>query len=42
MEIFTLLETLEDMLDKSRKVPFSSKCIVNKDDILDIIKVKKT
>ena len=38
MEIFTLLETLEDMLDKSRKVPFSSKCIVNKDDILDIIK----
>ena len=38
MEIFTLLETLEDMLDKSRKVPFSSKCIVNKDEILDIIK----
>ena len=38
MEIFALLETLEDMLDKSRRVPFSSKCIVNKDDILDIIK----
>lgn len=38
MEIFTLLEALEDMLDKSRSVPFSSKCIVNKEDILDIVK----
>ena len=38
MEIFTLLETLEDMLDKSRGIPFSSKCIVNREDILDIVK----
>ena len=38
MEIFTLLETLEDMLDKSRGIPFSSKCIVNKEEILDIVK----
>ena len=38
MEIFTLLETLEDMLEKSRTVPFSSKCVVDKDEILDIIK----
>ena len=38
MEIFTLLETLEDMLEKSRGVPFSSKCIVDKEEILDIIK----
>ena len=38
MEIFTLLEALEDMLDKSRGIPFSSKCIVNKEDILDIVK----
>ena len=38
MEIFTLLEALEDMLDKSRKIPFSSKCIVSKEEILDIIK----
>ena len=38
MEIFTLLEALEDMLDKSRSIPFSSKCIVNKEEILDIIK----
>jgi len=38
MEIFTLLETLEDMLEKSRNVPFSSKCVLDKEEILDIIK----
>ena len=38
MEIFTLLETLEDMLEKSRSVPFSGKCVVDKEEILDIIK----
>ena len=38
MEIFTLLEALEDMLDKSRGIPFSTKCIVSKEEILDIIK----
>ena len=38
MEIFTLLETLEDILEKSRTVPFSGKCIVDKEEILDIIK----
>ena len=38
MEIFTLLETLEDMLDRSKSVPFSDKCIVDKEEILEIIK----
>ena len=38
MEIFTLLETLEDIMEKSRNVPFSNKCIVDKEEILDIIK----
>ena len=38
MEIFTLLETLEDLLEKSRNMPFSSKCIVDKEEVLDIIK----
>ncbi len=38
MEIFTLLETLEDIMEKSRSVPFSNKCIVDKEEILDIIK----
>ena len=38
MEIFTLLEELEDIMEKSRSVPFSNKCIVDKEQILDIIK----
>ena len=38
MEIFTLLETLEDILEKSRNVPFTDKCIVEKNEVLDIIK----
>ena len=38
MEIFTLLETLEDILEKSRTIPFTEKCIVDKNEILDIIK----
>ena len=38
MEIFTLLETLEDLLETSRSVPFSTKVIVNKEDVLDLIK----
>ena len=38
MEIFTLLETIEDLLENSRKMPFSNKSIVDKDEILDAIK----
>ena len=38
MEIFTLLETLEDLLENSKAVPFSSKCIVDKEEALEIIK----
>ena len=38
MEIFTLLETLEDIIEKSRDIPFSNKCIIDKDEFLDIIK----
>ena len=38
MEIFTLLETLEDLLERSRNLPFSSKSVVDKDEILDLIK----
>lgn len=38
MEIFTLLETLEDIMEKSRSVPFSTKCIVDKEEFLEIIK----
>ena len=38
MEIFTLLEALEDIFERSRKVPFTDKGIVSKNEILDIIK----
>ncbi|MBR3697281.1 MAG: ATPase [Clostridia bacterium] len=38
MEIFTLLETLEDILERSKKLPFSYKVIVDGNEILDLIK----
>ena len=38
MEIFTLLETIEEILENSRKIPFSQKHIVDKDEMLDIVK----
>ena len=38
MEIFTLLETIEDILEKSRNLPFSGKGIVDKEELLEIIK----
>ena len=37
MEIFTLLENIEDILEKSKSVPFSGKAMVDKDEILEII-----
>ena len=38
MEIFTLLETLEEYLESAKKVPFTQKVIVNTDEVLDIVK----
>ena len=38
MEIFELLETLEDILEESKTVPFTEKSIIEKDQFLDIIK----
>jgi len=38
MEIFTLLETLEDYLEKGKTLPFTGKCIVEKNELLEIIK----
>ena len=37
MEIFTLLENIEDILEKSKGVPFSNKELVDKEEILEII-----
>ena len=38
MEIFTLLEELEDILENGKSVPFSGKSVVDKEEILEIIK----
>jgi len=38
MEIFTLLETLEEILENSKSIPFSNRGIVDKEELLDIIK----
>lgn len=37
MEIFTLLETLEDILERSKSIPFSGKSMVEKEELLEII-----
>ena len=37
MEIFTLLETLEDILDKSKRIPLSNRIIADKEEILDLV-----
>ena len=38
MEIFTLLETIEEMLENSKSIPFSTKGVVDKEEMLEIIK----
>ncbi len=38
MEILAILETLEDLVEKSVGVPFSGKCLVDKEEILEIVK----
>ncbi|MCL2384115.1 MAG: ATPase [Oscillospiraceae bacterium] len=38
MEIFTLLETLEDIMERSKTLPFTEKGIVEKEEVLEIIK----
>ena len=42
MEIFTLLEAIEELLGESKKMPFSNKHIVDKEEILDIVKEIKS
>jgi len=38
MEIFTLLEAIEEILGESKKMPFSNKYVVDREEILDIVK----
>ena len=37
MEIYALLESLEDSLENGRKIPFSENCIVNKAELLKLV-----
>jgi len=38
MEILTILETLEDLIEKSSGVPFSGRCLIDREEVLEIIK----
>lgn len=38
MEILAILETLEDIVEKSIGLPFSGKCITDREEILEIVK----
>ena len=38
MEIFNLLETIEDMLENSKTLPVTNKAVLDKEELLDIIK----
>ena len=38
MEIFTLLETMEDIIEKSKSVPFTDKGVVDKEELLELIR----
>ena len=38
MEILTILETLEDLVERSTSVPFSGKCLIDREEVLEIVK----
>ena len=38
MEIFQLLDNLEDLIENSKKVPLSDKSMIDKDEILELLK----
>lgn len=38
MEILAILETLEDVVEKSMSVPFSGRCMIDREEVLEIIK----
>ncbi len=38
MEILAILETLEDLIEKSVGIPFSGRCLTDREEILEIIK----
>ena len=38
MEVFTLLDNLEDLIENSKKVPLSNKSMVEQKEVLNLIK----
>jgi len=38
MEILSILETLEDLIEKSSGIPLTGKCMVDREEVLEIIK----
>ena len=38
MEIYEVIEELEELIEKSVSVPLSGKCMVNKEDVLEIVR----
>lgn len=38
MEVFTLLDNLEDLIENSKKVPLSNKIMVEQKEVLNLIK----
>ena len=37
MEILSVMETLEDAIERAISIPFTGKCVVNREEILEII-----
>jgi vacuolar-type H+-ATPase subunit H len=38
MEILAILETLEDVIERGLSVPFSGRCLIDREEVLEIIK----
>ena len=38
MEMFNLLEELEELIENGKKVPFSEKCVIDHEEALELIK----
>ena len=38
MEVMLLLDALEDILDKANTLPLSSKVLINKEELLEMVK----
>ncbi len=38
MEILAIIETLEEVVEKGTSIPFSGKCVVDREEILELVK----